>query len=100
MKTEYEAKILEIDVEETVKILEELGAVHVGKKFQKRYVYHFVPKQENKWVRLRTDGKKTTLTVKEVVDNSITGTREEEIVVDDFAEAHKLLLALGLQQVA
>ncbi|MFT4250019.1 MAG: class IV adenylate cyclase [Candidatus Woesearchaeota archaeon] len=100
MDTEYEAKILEVDVEEIKKRLEELGAVFVGEKFQKRYVYHFVSKQENKWVRLRTDGEITTLAVKEVSENTISGTQEAEIVVNDFAQAHKLILALGFRQIA
>ena len=63
-------------------------------------MYHFIPKQEEKWVRLRTDGNKTTLTIKEVVDHTITGTQEMEVEVSDFLLAHKMLLEFGLKQIA
>ena len=56
MHTEFEERILEINVEETIKKLEVLGAKKVGEWFQKRYVYDFTPKRENEWIRLRTNG--------------------------------------------
>ena len=64
--------------------LNELGAVLVEDVFQKRYVYDFNPKNPNKWIRLRTNGTKTTLTIKNVETSKIDGTRELEVVVDDF----------------
>jgi CYTH domain-containing protein len=38
---------------------------------QKRYVYDIIPKKENSRVRLRTDGNKTTLTIKEIHNDEI-----------------------------
>lgn len=66
MKTEYEVRVLEIDVPMMQKKLEELSAKHVGEFSQRRYVYDFVPKIPGKWIRLRSNGKKTTLTIKHV----------------------------------
>ena len=53
MKTEYEARILEINKEEFIKKLENLGATKVGDYIQKRYIYDFNPAIKGKWIRLR-----------------------------------------------
>ena len=71
MKTEYEIRVLEIDKEKLIDKLEELGAKKVGEFNQKRYVYDLNPVQENKWIRLRTNGKETTLTYKSIYDGKI-----------------------------
>ena len=42
--------------------------------------------QENKWIRLRTNGIKTTLTYKDAESNTIDGTKEVEIEVEGEAE--------------
>ncbi len=95
MNTEYEIRVLEVDVEKLTQKLEALGAEKVGDWMQKRYVYDFTPKRENQWIRLRTNGKKTTLTYKNVEKNTIDGTKELEIEVSDFNETNELLKILG-----
>lgn len=65
MKTEFEARILEIDVDAIVKKLESLGAEKVAERKLRRLVYDLEPGNETSWIRLRTDGTKSTLTVKE-----------------------------------
>ena len=62
---------------------------------QKRYVYDFIPKENNRWIRLRTNGDKTTLTIKSIVSSEIDGTKELEITVDDFSKTHLILKELG-----
>ena len=62
---------------------------------QIRNCYDFTPKKENSWIRLRTTGKETTLTIKEIQDKTIEGTKELEIVVSDFATTDELLNKLG-----
>ena len=84
MQTEFEAKILEIDVDKVISKLKSLGARKVGEKMQKRFVYDFTPKRKNSWIRLRTNGEKTTLTIKEIQNEKIDGTKEIEVSVDDF----------------
>lgn len=95
MNIEYEVRVLEINHEEIVKKLESLGAEFKFEALQQRYVYDLKPKVENKWIRLRTDGKKTTLTIKDLQAKSIDGTKELEIVVDDFAKTNQILEELG-----
>ena len=95
MNTEYEIRILEVDVENLTQKLENLGAKKVGDWFQKRYVYDFVPKRENQWIRLRTNGEKTTLTYKNIEKDAIDGTKELEIEVDNFEKTNEMLEILG-----
>ncbi len=65
---------------------------------QKRYVYDTIPANPNKWIRLRTNGTKTTLTVKEIKDKSaISGTDEIEITVDSLETTNELLESLGFK---
>lgn len=94
---EYEARVLEINHDEMIKKLESLGAIKVFESLQERYVYDLKPKQENKWIRLRTNGKKTTLTIKCIEDETISGTKELEIEVDDFKKTNEILETLGFK---
>ncbi|MCX6823083.1 MAG: class IV adenylate cyclase [candidate division SR1 bacterium] len=95
MQTEFEAKVLEINIDEVVGKLNTLGAEKIGEKFQKRLVYDFNPKKENSWIRLRDDGKKTTLTIKEINNDLIDGTEELEVKVEDFEKTNLILEKLG-----
>ena len=97
MKTEYEIRILEIDKEEMIKKLENLGAKKVGEYEQKRYVYDLRPVEKGKWIRLRTNGINTTLTYKDIVSNTIDGTKEIEIEVDDFEKTNEFLEKIGFK---
>ena len=95
MNTEYEIRILEVDVDKILKKLKKLDATKVGEWEQRRYVYDFIPKRENQWIRLRTNGKETTLTYKNIEKDSIDGTKELEIVVEDFDKTNEMLEVLG-----
>ena len=92
---EYEVRVLEIDKEKVQKRLKKLNATLVEDVFQKRYVYDFNPKNPNKWIRLRTNGVKSTLTIKDVTSDKIDGTKEMEIEVSDFDTADEILSELG-----
>ena len=96
MAKEIEIRLLNINKQEFINEIEKLGAVKQSEALQKRYVYDFSPIQENKWIRLRTNGKKTTLTIKEIINkNAIDGTNELEIEVSDFNETNMMLQELG-----
>ena len=95
MKTEYEVRVLEINKEKIMKKLETLGAVKKGEYNQKRYVYDLKPVQNGKWIRLRTNGNETTLTYKDVVSNTIDGTKEVEFEVESFEDANEFLNRIG-----
>lgn len=95
MKTEYEVRVLEIDVEEMIKKIEDMGAKKIGEYEQKRYVYDIKPAEEGKWIRLRTNGKKATITYKDIVSKTIDGTKEIEVTVDDFETTNEFLEKIG-----
>ena len=95
MKTEYEIRVLEINKEEIVNKLKKLGAIMKGNFKQKRYVYDLKPAENGKWIRLRTNGKVTTLTYKDIVSNTIDGTKEVEFEVEDFDKANEFLEKIG-----
>ena len=97
MHTEYEVRILEIDPEEIIKRLEKHHAEFLWDRVQRRYVYDFHPVDKNRWVRLRTNGEKTTLTIKNLVTSEIDGTQEIEIEVDNFERTNLLLKELGYE---
>ena len=94
-RIEYEVRVLEIDKDVVQKKLEELGAILIGDYFQKRYVYDFKPVNPSKWIRLRTNGKKNTLTIKNVEKSTIDGTKELEVEVSDFDLTDEILNELG-----
>ncbi len=92
MSIEHEIKILEIDVDIVRTLLKDLWATFINTKNFRRYVYEMNPPIPSKWVRLRTDGKKATLTVKHIIDpQAIDGTKEREIIVDNFDTTNNLL---------
>lgn len=95
LKSEYEVRLLDIDEKNFIQKIESFGAEFVNKYDQIRYVYDFNPKIDNKWIRLRTDGFKTTLTIKEYRDASIGGTKEIEIEVSDMKKTDEILNELG-----
>lgn len=95
MNIEYEVRALEIDKEKMEEKLLSFGAKKVADFHYKRRVYDFIPEVHNKWIRLRTDGTKTTLTIKHIVQNTVDGTREMEVEVSDFDETDLILNELG-----
>ena len=60
MKTEVEARLLDVDEIEFQEKLKELNAVFVGDWIQGGNWYDFKPVRENRWIRLRKEGAKTT----------------------------------------
>lgn len=96
MEIEYEIRILEIDPNKIEEKLKSIGAHKVGEYFQRRYVYDFHPEIKGKWIRLRTTGEKTTLTIKDRFNPSIIGgVHELELEVEDFDKMHQILEELG-----
>ncbi len=94
---EFEGKVLEINEKNILKKLGEQKAKFIGEYTQKRYVFNTIPFSENRWVRLRSNGEKTTLAVKEIGDDSVSGTSEWEINVSDFEETLEILKKIGIK---
>jgi adenylate cyclase, class 2 len=95
MPTEYEAKILEVDIEAAEARIEDFGGTFLGEALMRRYVYDIVPGDQSRWLRLRDNGSQTTIAVKQIAHDGIDGTDETEIVADDFDTAARLLELIG-----
>lgn len=102
---EFEIKFLEINVSELEKKLLSIGADKVGEYNYVRRTFDYSDFRldaEHKWLRIRTDGKNTTLTYKERLgvksnDTSIPddGMKEIEVVVDDFEKTCEIMKSVG-----
>ena len=95
MGIEYECRRLNIKLDEMCLRCEKIGARYVGAYVQRRYVYDFLPAQKGRWIRLRTNGNLTTLTIKEIKSLRIDGTKELEVEVSDFDETNAIMNKLG-----
>ena len=99
MQNEYEATFLEIDVEALQNKLRALGGeIKKPRQLLRRVIFENPElKAQHSWVRLRDEGKAITLTLKQITsDASINGTKELELVVDDFKRAEEFLASIGL----
>ena len=81
MKIEYEVRFLEINKDSLVKKLKSIGAIEVGDWFQIRKTFDLIIPQQNSWIRLRTNGEITTLTVKEINSAKIDGTNADKYFI-------------------
>jgi adenylate cyclase, class 2 len=98
MIAEHELRILEIDpVAIGQKIVEAGGRKVQDRLLQKRYTYNVIPVDRNKWVRLRTNGAKTTLAIKHVTGSGVSDTKEIEVEVSDFKAAASLMNEMGIK---
>ncbi|MEV0541191.1 class IV adenylate cyclase [Nocardia salmonicida] len=95
MPIEHEAKILDIDPDTIERHILDKGGHKLGERFMRRYVYDITPGVDGKWIRLRDNGNRTTLAVKEITSDAIDGTHEVEVSVDDFAATNALLEMMG-----
>jgi adenylate cyclase, class 2 len=95
--TEYEARVLDININAITQKLKKLKAKKVGEYSQRRYVFDVIPQAEGKWLRLRTNGIETTLTYKSIANDGISGTKEWETRVDNFETTLAILEQAGLR---
>ena len=107
MSEEFEVKFLNINPEQIQKKLEELGANKVGEYFYRRYVFDYPDLRLDKqgaWLRVRTDGLKTTMGFKQRLgmgangEGSDLGMEEVEGAVDDFDKTVLILKRLGFAE--
>jgi len=93
---EYELRVLDIDKNGVEKMIKKLGGKLIAKQAFRRYVFDIVPKTTGKWMRLRTDGTKTTLTLKVISSDQVDGTSEWEVEVDSFDKTYTILSGAGM----
>lgn len=93
---EYELRVLDIDAKNVEVSIKKLGGKLLARQSFRRYVFDIMPKTTGKWLRLRTDGRKTTLTLKVISSDEVDGTSEWEIGVNDFDKTLIILNGAGL----
>lgn len=98
MKTEYEAKFLDIDIKKMRQALRKIGAKleKPMRSFRRVTIDTPAMKKKDAFVRVRNEGDRVTITYKQFKTLSVDGAREYEIVVDNFEEAVVLLAEAGL----
>jgi adenylate cyclase class 2 len=98
MHTEFEVKIIDYSKEKVQAFLEEHWAQLIHSSFlMKRNNFEVVPKTAGKWIRLRQEFGKCTLTYKSQHNATDPNMMKElEIFVDDFDITKELLEAAGL----
>lgn len=98
MKSEIEAKFVNISIDEIRATLKSVGALLVKPMRDMQRVTIDSPqlKEKDAFVRVRNEGDKVTMTYKQFNSLTIDGVKEIEIEVSDFDEAVALLSAAGL----
>jgi adenylate cyclase class 2 len=101
MKHEYEAKFLYVDVVGLQAKLTALGAVRAfPRALLTRKIFENDALEGGAWLRLRDEGTRCTLTLKQVTDSTtIDGTTEIETEVTDLRAMCEILHRLGLREV-
>lgn len=101
MKHEYEATFLAIDVDDLQQRLTALGAIQVfPRTLLTRKIFENDALDGGQWIRLRSEGTRATLTLKQVTDaTSIDGTTEIETEVSDLHAMADILRHLGMGEV-
>lgn len=100
MKTEVEAKFLDIKPEQLREKLKSNGGTLVQPEvLMRRKIFDYADMRLEKigaWIRIRDEGNKITMSYKRLVDRSFQGTKEIVFNVDNFEAATDFLLATGL----
>ncbi|MGW7457784.1 class IV adenylate cyclase [Streptomyces sp. NPDC054797] len=101
MKHEYEAKFLAVDVADLQDRLTKLGAVQAfARTLLTRKIFENDNLDGGAWLRLRDEGTRSTLTLKQVTDSTtIDGTTEIETEIADLPAMADILRRLGLSEV-
>ncbi len=92
---EIETKIDGIDKKEAVEALKRIGAKFVDEKLFRRWIFNLEEKKgEDRFIRIRTDGKTTTLTYKDRSGKGFANTEEIETEVKDLDATAKIFSAI------
>ena len=95
---EIEAKFYPVNPEELRSKLLEIGAEKTQERTKYYSTIYHLPEDEErqKWVRVRDEAGKINMTYKDDSNNSLSGTIEYGLEINDSEIAHQFLLALGL----
>ncbi|MDD2657241.1 MAG: class IV adenylate cyclase [Candidatus Pacebacteria bacterium] len=100
METEIEAKFPDIDADTLRSALKEKGAnLEHPEVLMRRKNYDYPDRRLEKmggWIRVRDEGDKITLSYKQLHDRTLHGTKEVNVVVDDFDKTCSFLEMVGM----
>lgn len=98
VKTEIEAKFIDVDADEMRRRLEKVGAVCEQPMRLMRRALIETPEMEkrNAFLRIRDEGHRTTMTFKLFEQNALTGAKEIETEVGSFEDTLAILKECGL----
>jgi len=100
MAKEHEIDILDVDKREVERRLRKLGARYNGHTRFRRieFVVGGDIKKHHSWVRVRTDGRKTVITFKQMKGKN-QPMEEREVTVDSFGDAVRIMSRLARSRV-
>lgn len=105
MQIEYEATFANIDKDNIRSRLLRAGAICEREEFLQKRITFDVPQTcplDNAWVRVRDEGNRATLTLKDMPPEggAIEEQKESEVVVSDFNETIEIMRNIGLTEKA
>ncbi len=98
MDIEYEATFLNINKDEMRNRLNKVGAILLRPEYLQKRIPFDLPKEKrlrNKWLRVRDEGDKVTLSLKMNEGDKIENQKELCLKVNNFDDAVKLLELIG-----
>jgi len=102
MQTEIEAKFPDIDPVDLRMRLKKVGATQKHPEVLMKRKTFDLPDNRlyaiGGWIRVRDEGDQITLSYKQLKDRSLHGTKEVNVVVDDFDRTCQLLDSIGMIQ--
>lgn len=98
---EFEAKFTGYTLHSAKELLSNHGYTCISpEKLMIRKAFH-IDGQKNKWGRVRDEGDKVSLTIKEITKkNNISGVQEAEVIINSFEEGEKVLMMCGFKEVS
>ena len=102
MKTEIEAKFLNLSHDVVREKLRKIGAACVAPmRLMRRAIIDYPDRRlqtgtPNSFIRVRDEGDRITLTYKQFTTLSVDGAEEVEVIVDSFEDAIKIFTPIGL----
>lgn len=100
MKTEIEAKFPDVDADVLRSVLKKNGAkLEHLEVLMRRKNFDYSDGRLDKiggWIRVRDEGDKVTLSYKQLDDRTLHGTKEVNVVVDDFDKTCQFLESIGM----
>lgn len=103
MDTEYEATFSPVDKDESRTKLEAVGAkLAYPERLMRRITFSLPPPFASKYhfARVRDEGDRITMSVKQITGDGIEGQKETMVVIDDFTQGVLLLKSLGCTEKA